>query len=110
MKLPGSEKAYIPLRKLTEYLLSETHPAGGSKALFFRSVGFGDDNVDLLHEGLMVVGRKEDVKETESSPYGTKYIVEGKLATPIGSYARIRTVWIVESGDDRPRFVTAYPV
>lgn len=37
MKLPDKEKAYIPLLKIKDYLLSETHPIGKSKAKFFRS-------------------------------------------------------------------------
>jgi len=39
MKLPDREKAYIPLLKIKDYLLSETHPIGKSKAKFFRSCG-----------------------------------------------------------------------
>ena len=45
MKLPNRENAYIPPRKLTEYLLSETHSIGKSKAKFFRAIGFDEENV-----------------------------------------------------------------
>jgi len=109
MKVPGCENAHIPRRKLTEYLLSETRPAGSPKALFFRSFGLSDSNVDLFEQGLLAIVGSEDVKETVSSPYGNKYIVDGNLETPIGSVVSIRTVWIVESGHGQPRFVTAYP-
>jgi len=34
MELPNKEKAYIPLAKLKDYLLSETHSVGKSKAKF----------------------------------------------------------------------------
>lgn len=110
MKLPGRESAYIPRHKLTEYLLSETHPAGSPKAVFFRGFGFSDSNVELLERGLLAVAGRQDVNETVSSPHGTKYIIEGRLETPIGNVVPVRTVWIIESGDDQPRFVTAYPI
>lgn len=40
MLLPNREKAYVPERKLTSYLLSLTHPVGKSKAQFFYRHGF----------------------------------------------------------------------
>jgi hypothetical protein len=40
MKLPNADKAYVPPNKLLDYLLSLSHPVGGSKARFFRSAGF----------------------------------------------------------------------
>jgi hypothetical protein len=43
------------------------------------------------------------------SPHGDKYIIEGVLETPRGTSPRIRTVWILETGETHPRFVTAYP-
>ena len=48
MKLPNYKNAYIPNEKLTEYLLSETHPTGNSKAKLFRSLGFNETNTSLL--------------------------------------------------------------
>ena len=72
MKLPGNEYARIPRRKLTEYLLSESHPAGGPKAQFLRGFGFSEANVELLEEGLLAVARNEEVNETVSSPYASR--------------------------------------
>jgi hypothetical protein len=40
MKLPNAHFAIVPERKVTEYLLNPSHPAGGSKAAFFLSFGF----------------------------------------------------------------------
>ena len=110
MKLPNWEDAYIPLEKLTDYLLSETHHVGKYKARVLRSVGFDQSNVDVLEQGLITIAHCQEVIETTSSPYGTKYVVEGLLRTPTGDILQIQTVWIIETGQDRPRFVTAYPV
>jgi hypothetical protein len=110
MKLPNRENAYIPPQKLTDYLLSQTHSVGRSKARFFRAVGFDEGNVDVLEQRLIAIAQLEDVTEVASSPHGTKYIIEGLLQTPAGSLIRVRTVWVIETNQDRPRFVTAYPV
>jgi hypothetical protein len=110
MRLPNAEKAYIPPRKLLDYLLSPSHPVGGSKARFFRSAGFDDANVSLLEQGMIEIARSEEVTETEQTTHGTKYAVEGMLQTPARGLKRIRTLWIIDAGGDSPRFVTAYPL
>lgn len=48
MELLNKFKAYIPISKMTGYLLSETHAVGKSKARFFRSLGFDETNVSEL--------------------------------------------------------------
>lgn len=110
MKLPNSDSAYIASRKLKEYLLSESYPIGRSKAKFSRSPGFDEKNFNLLERGLTTIVRSQEIKEIESSPHGTKYIIEGFIGTPSGNQVQIRTVWIIETGEARPRFVTAYPL
>ena len=40
---------------------------------------------------------------------GAMHVVVGDSTTPTGRMIRLRTVWIVEPADPRPRFVTAYP-
>ncbi|MFZ3091650.1 MAG: DUF6883 domain-containing protein [Nitrospirota bacterium] len=67
MRLQNKEYAYVPLAKLLDYLLSETHPVGKSKAKYLRSLGFNEINVNLLKEGLLAIARSEDVKEAISS-------------------------------------------
>jgi hypothetical protein len=109
MRLPDAEKAYVPQEKLTAYLLSETHPVGRFKAVVFRAVGFDDSNVDLLEQALLDVVQSCEVVKTEGTPYGTKYVVDGTLATPSGNPLPIRTVWFIEQEGAAPRFVTAYP-
>ncbi len=110
MKLPNRDKAYIPPPKLQDYLLSEAHSVGKSKAKFFRAVGFDETNVSILEQALLSIAHSEDVLEIETTWHGTKYVVDGSLETPFGDWAQVRTVWIVDRGQDRPRFVTAYPV
>ena len=110
MKLQNKENAYIPTAKLLNYLLSETHPIGKSKARYLRSMGFNETNVNLLKERLIAIAQSENVKETISSSHGVKYVIDGLLQTPVGISTQIRTIWVIEKGQERPRFVTAYPI
>jgi hypothetical protein len=109
MKLPHGDSAQIPPGKLLGYLLSETHSVGRAKAKFFRSLGFNEANVNLLHRGLIRLAQSEDVKESMTTLHGTKYVIEGLLVAPSGRSVHILTVWIVDRGVEQPRFVTAYP-
>jgi hypothetical protein len=110
MRLPGVESAVVPVGKLTGYLLSLEHPVGRSKAALFRSLGYDETNTELLAAGLTAIAADNEVVETEPTPFGTKYAVEGALVTPSGVTTTLRTVWIVRTGEAAPRFVTAYPV
>lgn len=110
MKLPRRKSAYIPKGKLTDYLLSESHPVGSSKAKFFRGLGFDEENVDQLAESLLQIGKNNDVKKVRKFTYGTNYMLEGTIKTPIGKTVEIITVWFIKTEKSRPSFVTAYPV
>jgi len=109
MELPNKSKALVSLGKVRDYLLSETHPVGKSKARYFRSYGFNDENVSDLANGLLAIALHVPVESSEKSLYGAKYILDGELETPNGVMIRVRTIWIIESDNDTPRFVTAYP-
>ncbi|MBU4273979.1 hypothetical protein L6249_02330 [Candidatus Parcubacteria bacterium] len=109
-EVPNKEKAYVSLKKLKDYLLSETHSVGKSKAKLLRSFGFNETNVHLLKEGLIAIAQTGKLREALKSKYGVKYIIEGKLGTPDGRSIEMRTVWIIEKKQTEPRFVTAYPL
>src|SRR4030042_5702839 len=109
MEFPNRENAYIPLSKLQDYLLSETHSVGKSKAKLLRSFGFNEMNIDMLMQGLISIAHSGDIKEVLSAPYGVKYVIDGLLRTPAGRSIEMRTIWITEKDQVRPRFVTAYP-
>jgi hypothetical protein len=75
-----------------------------------RKSGQAVTNVDLLEQRLIAIAHSEDVKNVVPSAHGTKYVIEGSLQTPAGSLVQVRTVWIIDAGQDRPRFVTVYPI
>jgi hypothetical protein len=109
MRLPNCENAFIASSKLEGYLLSGTHPAGQSKAKFFRPISFDETTLQALQTGLFVIARESEVTQVIPSHHGMKYIIDGPLSTPIGQVVVIRTSWIIDTGQDIPRFVTAYP-
>jgi hypothetical protein len=109
MRLPNCENAFIAPSKLVGYLLSGTHPAGQSKAKFFRAIGFDETTLPALQTGLLTIAKESAVTQVLPSPHGTKYIIDGALPTPTGQVVSIPTIWIIDTGQDTPPFVTAYP-
>jgi hypothetical protein len=95
---------------LTEYLLSPAHRTGRSKAIFFMSFGFTAEAWETLADALRRHAAEHDVVESEDTPFGTSYTVEGMLATPDGRTPKVRVVWFIEIGETIPRLVTAYPL
>jgi hypothetical protein len=108
MRIPNAAGAFIPSGKLAGYLLASAHPVGGPKAHFFRAHGFDESHADELEAGLLAIARHADASVSESR-HGVKYVADGDLPTPGGGTVRVRTVWIVEPPEPRPRLITAYP-
>ena len=50
------------------------------------------------------------VSSVQQTPFGAKYLIEGRISGPTGTAAAIRSIWFIETGERRPRFVTAYPL
>jgi hypothetical protein len=109
MKLPRNQEAVVPDEKITGYLLSESHPVGKAKARYFRKIGYNEKNVKRLRKDLIRIAVSDAVSEEVNTLFGIKYIVDGYVISPTGIRARLRTVWIIEAGENQPRFVTAYP-
>ncbi|HZK76035.1 MAG TPA: hypothetical protein VFD13_03920 [Candidatus Kapabacteria bacterium] len=109
MKLPNAENAIIADAKLTEYLLSTTHPEGKDKAVIFYSRGFSLHRLDELRTGLKNLAMENEVSKTKETIHGMKYLVEGLLETPDGRGILLRTVWMVDREGTIPRLVSAYP-
>ena len=49
------------------------------------------------------------VSQSMETAHGKKYIVDGRIETPVGKTPAVRTVWIIDTGEAAPRLVTAYP-
>lgn len=110
MKLPLLKKAFVQQAKVTDYLLSSTHPGGQAKARFFLGLGFQPAQWTLLADALCRVETTNEVFSSVESAHGTRYTVDGFLEAPDGRSPKVRTVWIIETNCVGPRLVTAYPV
>lgn len=110
MRIPNWHKAVVSRHKIEGYLLSARHPHGRHKAAFFASHGFASKSWRVLVEALRRHAEEHPASGSEDTPFGRRYSVDGPLSGPTGRSVPIRSVWFIETGDDVPRFVTAYPL
>ena len=109
MRLPNAQRARVDPAKITDYLLSASHPDGQEKARFFFNFGFCPEQWQSLSEAVRLHGASHKAVEKERGIYGIKYIMDGSLETPDGRNPYVRTVWHIDRESDYPRFITAYP-
>ncbi len=110
MKLPNVERAVVPVRKITHYLLSTTHRDGRHKAEFFRSFGFKLEAWEELASALLNHARQYEIVETVPTPFGRNFVVEGVLPAPDGRAPIVRAVWFIANGQETATLATAYPL
>ena len=108
MKLSARD-AIIDPRKLRDYLLSDEHPDGRSKAHYLVLLGYEQDHWERLAEDLRQQILPLDARHLEDSPWGSKYEILGVLRGPSGRTGGIRSIWVVRRRETRPRLVTLTP-
>jgi len=108
MPLPDAKRAVVADEKVRDYLLNLSHPDGGSKAVWFYSLGYTHEDWRLLAADLLAIANGCDHFDTESTSFGVKYKASGTVGRPNHRPGFVLTVWVVED-DDPPRLVTAYP-
>jgi hypothetical protein len=109
MKLPAVQEAIVPRTKITDYLLCLTHTNGQSKARFFLNQGFFIADWQELAEALKDLAQRNEVINVEKTPFGMRYVIDGKINSPNQRNLFIRTIWFIEHEKTIPIFVTAYP-
>jgi hypothetical protein len=109
MGLPNAHRAFVEREKIVAYLLNATHPDNGGKAPFFRSLGFDANDWSRFAAALRRLALTGVVSRRLDSTHGTKYVIDGRLEGSGASAHLVRTVWIVEHGQDAARLVTAFP-
>ena len=109
MRLPNPESAFVAQEKIVDYLLNPGHPDNGGKARFFISLGFDRENWTALATALKKLAHNTEISARLESTHGAKYIIDGHVQSATGRSSVIRTIWIVDRGENIPRLVTAYP-
>ena len=101
-------KVAISSEKLTDYLLSRSHPIGRYKSAFFLGLGYTPEEPSVLEADLtsLLLSNADAGEVTE---FGQKVLSRGQITGPAGQTGRVLAVWIILSGDSSIRFVTAYP-
>jgi hypothetical protein len=108
MKLPNGKTAIVEMEKLRDYCLSSEHPRGRHKARVFRSLlGMTAIHAEELRLALIEAAMTEEATLGASDLYGTRYIIDFEMQRG-KRVAKIRSCWIVLSGEIAPRFVTRY--
>ncbi len=110
MKLPNAERAVVPSRKITHYLLSTAHRDGQYKAQFFRSFGFKLEAWEGLASALLNHARHYEVVEIVPTPFGRNFVIEGALPAPDGRSPKVRVVWFIAKDEEIATFAIAYPL
>lgn len=108
MKIPGADRAILNTEKVRDYLVSQEHRVGSSKARFFAKLGFDGANWTVLQDELYRSVHLE-AQLGDATRFGQKYVVLVTIQGPSGRTANLVVVWIVLNGENFPRFVTAYP-
>jgi hypothetical protein len=107
MRLPNGACAIVDLRKLQAYCLNPQHLRGRNKARVFASIGFREADAEELRAALLTAARDTEARLGIYNPYGQRYIVDFDLARR-GRTVRIRSTWIVRTGEDLPRLTSCY--
>jgi len=105
VKLP--EDVIISREKLLRYLLLPREV--NDKSQFLSQAGYSYVNWNQLRSDLYELITKNEIENTTSSPYGTKYTVRGILTGPNGRQLHVVTVWITLKATNKTRFVTLFP-
>jgi hypothetical protein len=106
--LPHGDRAILDIRKIEAYCLSPTHPRGRHKARVFRdALGLSQSDARWLREALLNGARQAEAVEIVGDNLGNRWRVDVPVARQ-GKRIVVRTIWIVRTGEQVPRFVTCW--
>ena len=107
-RVPNAERVILDISKIVDYCLSPVHVRGRHKARVFRgALGLDRDDAEWLREALLAGLARGEAVELASDALGDRWRVDVPI-TRHGKSVVVRTVWIVRSGEQVPRFVTCW--
>lgn len=110
LKLIEKYRILIPDHKISNYLLSPTHPVERYKARFFLECGFKIGEWQLLQKFIYSIAKDNEVLESIATEYGTKFVVVGSLIALNRKSYSIKTIWMNSHNNRNAIFVTAYSI
>jgi hypothetical protein len=110
MRLPNGEHGVVDIAKLRDYCLSLNHPRGRHKArVFAAALGLTADQAEELRDALLEAVRTEEATATDQDEHGQRYMLDFTMNGSSGE-VRVRSSWIIRSGEDFPRLTSCYVV
>jgi Domain of unknown function (DUF6883) len=108
VRLPNPELAVVDLAKIQDYCLNPGHPFGRHKARVFASVlGITREQAGFLRNALLKAAVEEEAILGVGDAYGRRYVLDFLLGGPLGK-AKVRSSWIVRTGESFPRLTSCY--
>src|SRR5437016_1206856 len=108
MRLPNGERAFVDLRKIEDYCLSPTHPRGRHKARVLReALGIDRRDSEWLRQILLDAARSGEAVVLANDAFGIRWQIDIPVERH-GKRTVVRSIWIVQTRDDRPRLVTCW--
>ncbi|MFH1009241.1 MAG: hypothetical protein V1800_17340 [Candidatus Latescibacterota bacterium] len=108
MLIPNADRAFVDLEKLRGYCLNESHSRGKHKARLFSSIlGLTSVHAEQLRKTLLDIVRTHHAAASHQDEYGKQYVVDFMMKSLKGR-AKVRSLWIIRSGEDFPRLTTCY--
>jgi hypothetical protein len=106
--LPHSDRAILDIRKLEDYCLNASHPRGRHKARVFRdALDLSRGDASWLRDALLEAARSKEAWQLEADAWGTHWRLDVTVGRH-GKSAVVRTIRIVRTGENVPRFVTCW--
>ena len=110
MLVPNAELAVVEIEKLRDYSLNPEHEVGRHKAIVFASsLGFTQRDAlrlrALLHDAIKI----KDFRPGKPNKYGEVFIVDFEAASREKT-ALIRSIWMIDTGENNPRLVSCYVI
>jgi hypothetical protein len=109
-RLPHGDNAILDIRKIEDYCLSPSHPRGRHKARVFReALGLQRSDAAWLRSILLEAARSDEAMQDVADDWGSHWRFDVAI-TRQGKRAVVRSIWIVRTGEDLPRFITCWVV
>ena len=107
-RLPLGNEAVLDIRKIEDYCLSPMHPRGRHKARIFReTLDLARADAQWLRDVLLEAARSGEAFKVGEDAWGAHWRLDATVRRQTKS-AVVRTIWIIRTGESRPRFVTCW--
>jgi hypothetical protein len=106
--LPNNERAILDIRKLKDYCLNLAHSRGRHNAQVFRkALGIEGTDAAWLRMVLLDSVLHSEAVELGGDSHGSRWRVDISVARQDRRVV-VRTVWIIRTDENMPRFVTCW--